>query len=163
MRAARSGLDPADVVGDWEDPESSLRDVSIPVRPDDPDVVAFGQKMVDSLGPLWAVGLAAPQVAVGRRMFAASVNGEQRAFINPKLVDWSEDELYTGSAEGCLSIEGESATVSRPAWISVEFDTPEGDHITDYELENFDAKVFLHEYDHLNGILMTDREELNTP
>jgi len=149
----------ADLFKDWEEPSSTLYGISVPIEPTDPDVVAFAAKMIDSLGPLFAVGLAAPQVGVGRRIFAADVNGEQRAFVNPRIEDWSEDEWYTGFAEGCLSIDGVSSLVSRPAWISVEFDTPEGDHVTGYTLENYDAKVFLHEYDHLNGILMTDREE----
>jgi len=82
------------------------------------------------------------------------VNGEERAFVNPRVVDYLEDDWYYGYAEGCLSIDGVSSIVGRPAWISVEFDTPEGGHVTGYELENFDAKVFLHEYDHLNGILI---------
>jgi peptide deformylase len=148
-----------DLVKDWEDSSSTLYDISLPVEPVDPDVVAFATKLIASLGPLYAVGIAAPQVGIGRRLFAAAVNGEQRAFINPRLEEWTEDEWYTGSAEGCLSIDGVSSIVERPASISVEFDTPEGDHITGYTLEDYDAKVFLHEYDHLDGILMTDREE----
>ena len=162
--AAMAGSGPgafgeADVVKDWEDPASTLYEVSLPVQPDDPDVVAFGQKMLDSLGPLGGVGLAAPQVGVNRRAFAAIVNSEQRVFLNPRIESWSEDEWYIGFAEGCLSIDGVSSIVSRPASISVEFDTPEGEHVTGYTLENYQAKIFLHEYDHLNGILMTDREE----
>ena len=149
----------ADLVKDWQNSGSTLYEVSIAVQPDDPDVVAFGEEMLASLAPLGGVGLAAPQVGVGRRAFAAAVNGEERAFVNPRVESWSEDEWYTGIAEGCLSIDGVSSLVSRPAWISVEFDTPEGDHVTGYELADFDAKVFLHEYDHLNGILQTDREE----
>ena len=152
----------SNIVKDWTDPDSALHDVSIPVRPDDAEVVAFAQKMLDSLLPFSAIGLAAPQVAVGRRMFAAGVNGERRVLVNPRIVDWAQDELYYGSAEGCLSIDGVSSVVGRPAWVTVEFDTPEGDHVVDYDLEDFDAKVLLHEYDHINGILMTDREERRT-
>lgn len=152
----------SNLVNDWTDPASTLYDISIPVRPNDAEVADFALKMLDSLFPLGAVGLAAPQVAVGRRMFAADVNSEQRVFVNPKIVDWAQDELYYGSAEGCLSIDGVTCFVARPAWITVEFDTPEGDHVEDYDLEDFDAKVFLHEYDHINGILMTDREERRT-
>jgi peptide deformylase len=148
-----------ELVKDWTDPASTLYEISIPVHPDDPDVVAFAEKLIASLGPLSAVGIAAPQVGVGRRLFAAAVNSEERAFVNPIVDTWSADDWYTGFAEGCLSIDGVSSLVSRPASISVEFDTPEGGHVTGYELAGYDAKVFLHEYDHLNGILMTDREE----
>lgn len=148
-----------DIVNDWADPESSLHDVSVSVRPEDPDVAAFVQRMLESLDPLMAVGLAAPQVGVNRRLFVAAVNGERRAFINPVVESWSEDELYYGVAEGCLSIDGVTSVVARPASLTVGFDTPEGGHVTGYALENYPAKVWLHEYDHLNGILMTDREE----
>jgi peptide deformylase len=149
----------ADLVKDWADPLSALYEVSVAVQADDPDVVAFADKMIISLGPLSAVGLAAPQVGVGRRMFAADVNGEQRAFVNPRIESAPMDDLYYGFPEGCLSIDGVSSIVGRPTSISVEFDTPAGDHVTGYTLEEFDAEVWLHEYDHLNGILMTDREE----
>jgi peptide deformylase len=149
----------ANLVQDWEDPSSDLYQVSIAVQPDDPDVIAFADRMLASLAPLSGVGLAAPQVGIGRRLFVADVNGEHRAFINPRIESYSAAELYYGFAEGCLSIPGVSSIVGRPASISVEFDTPAGDHLTGYALENFDAKVWLHEYDHLNGILQTDREE----
>ena len=148
----------SDLVKDWTDPESGLYEVSIAVQPDDPDVAAFADKMLASLNPLSAVGLAAPQFGVGRRLFVADVNGERRAFVNPRVDTWSDD-LYFGSPEGCLSIDGVSSIVGRPASISVEFDTPEGDHVTGYTLQNYGAKVWLHEYDHLDGVLMTDREE----
>jgi len=162
--AVMAGSDPdafgeADLVKDWEDPSSALYEVSIAVQPDDPELVAFADKMIASLFPLGGVGLAAPQVGIGRRIFAADVNGEKRAFVNPRVESYTADELYYGSSEGCLSIDGVWSTVGRPAGLSVEFDTPEGSHVAGYALEDYDAKVWLHEYDHLNGILMTDREE----
>jgi peptide deformylase len=149
----------AELIKDWQDPSSALYEVSIAVQPDDPDVVTFADKMLASLPALSAVGLAAPQLGVGRRMFAADVNGEQRAFVNPRIESYSEGAPYYGFAEGCLSIDGVSSVVGRPASISVAFDTPAGDRVTGYVLQDFDAKVWLHEYDHLNGILQTDREE----
>ena len=159
IMAGAGAFSEAALVKDWQDPSSTLYEVSIAVQPDDPDVVAFSTRMLASLTPLSAVGLAAPQLGIGRRMFVADVNAEQRAFVNPRIESYSADDLYYGFAEGCLSIDGVSSTVGRPASISVEFDTPEGDHVVGYALQNFDAKVWLHEYDHLNGILMTDREE----
>jgi peptide deformylase len=147
-----------ELVKSWTDPESALYEVSAAVRPDDSDVVAFCEKLLASLNPLGAVGLAAPQFGVGRRLFVAAVNGERRAFINP-IIETTSDTLYYGSPEGCLSIDGISSIVGRPDAISVEFDTPEGEHVTGYALQSYGAEVFLHEYDHLNGILMTDREE----
>jgi peptide deformylase len=157
--AAAGPFGEGELVKDWTDSASSLYEVSIAVQPDDPDVAAFADKLLASLTPLFAVGIAAPQVGVNRRLFAAAVNGEERVFVNPVLESWSEDAWYLGSAEGCLSIDGVSSLVSRPASISVEFDTPVGEHVTGYALADFDAKVFLHEYDHLNGVLQTDREE----
>ncbi len=148
----------ADLVQDYLDAGSTLYQISVSVDPTDPEVVALGEKMLSSLIPLGAVGLSAVQIGINRRLFVADVDGERLVFINPVVTSWSET-LYVGPKEGCLSIPYVKAEVARPKWIHVAFDTPGGGRVEDAYYEDYDAKVWLHEYDHINGILMTDRQE----
>ncbi len=169
LEAAAAGLPDRfveeNLVQDYLDANSKLYQISVSVDPTDPDVVALGQKMLNSLVPLGAVGLSAVQIGINRRLFVANVNDEKTVFINPVVNTWS-DVMYIGPKEGCLSIPYVKAEVARPKWITVSYDTPGGGRVEDAYFENYDAKVWLHEYDHINGILMTDRQQdkvLTTP
>jgi peptide deformylase len=106
------------------------------------------------------VGLAANQVGILKRLFTWEVDvGEEEAdliggaVVNPVLLDASE-ELQEGD-EGCLSFPGLFYPVDRPLRIEVSHQDLAGDDHT-VQLEGFLARVFLHEMDHLNGILFID-------
>ncbi len=107
------------------------------------------------------VGLAANQVGVLKRLFTweVDVGGEDEedivgsAVVNPVLLDASE-ELQEGD-EGCLSFPGLFYPVDRPLRIEVSHQDLHGDDHT-VQLEGFLARVWLHEMDHLNGILFLD-------
>lgn len=157
IQGAGSRFAESDLVKNWEDPGSSLYRISPPVDPFDPEVVSLGDKMVASLTALGAIGLAAPQLGINRRLFAAQTSGVKKIFVNPVLVDWA-DELYMGSMEGCLSIDTLNARVNRPVWVTVRYQNAAGQTVTE-TFQNDNAKVVLHEYDHLNGILMLDRQQ----
>lgn len=157
IQGAGSRFAESDLVKSWQDPSSSLYEISQPVDPFDPEVVSMGEKMIASLTPLGAIGLAAPQLGVNRRMFAAQTSGVKKIFVNPVLVDWAE-ELYMGSAEGCLSIDSLNAKVNRPVWVTMKYQNAAGQTVTE-TFQNDNAKVVLHEYDHVNGILMLDRQQ----
>lgn len=152
------------VVKDWQSPDSTLYLVSEPVDPSDPDVLALASKLIDSLDPLVAAGLAAPQIGVNRRMFAAQFGTRPAdAYINPVIVDWAKDDWYYlqngAGREGCVSIDDVRCKVARHRWIKASFYTSDGSYEEAVYFENYDAVLFQHEYDHLNGILMTDRRE----
>jgi peptide deformylase len=149
----------ANLVRDWEDPASGLYAISTPVDPADPEVRTMADKMKASLLWLGAIGIAAPQVGVGRRLFVADVGGGAQEFINPRVASYATDEVYVGANEGCLSVPDLQARVARPRWIVVEYDSLDAGRVADLRLEDYNAKVWLHEYDHLNGILMTDRQQ----
>jgi len=114
--------------------------------------------MVYCLYNAGGVGLAAPQVGIGWRMFLAmerDPDASPTVVINPKFVDMSE-ETEEGR-EGCLSLPGYfSMKVPRSKTVKVEalnqFLEP-----VQIEAHDFLARVFQHEYDHLDGILYTDR------
>lgn len=114
------------------------------------------------------VGLAAPQVATNLAIFTTLLENakgkeEQRIFINPTIVDAS-DELILGpndeetSLEGCLSIPGIYGPVPRHSWVTFRFDSIEGKELVTRSetFENFTARVMQHELDHLHGVLFTD-------
>ena len=108
-------------------------------------------KMVEWKG----VGLAAPQVGHNIRLIVVKLNtGVIQEMINPRI-SWTslETEKMT---EGCLSIPNELVTVERPKKIRVKFQCLNGE-FKYWCLSNFDARVVLHEFDHLEGILMTGK------
>ena len=102
------------------------------------------------------IGLAAPQVGHNLRLLVLRLGtGQIQEMINPR-VSWCSEERST-MEEGCLSIPGKSCIVTRPAKVRVKFQTIEGEYKY-WCLHKMDARVFLHEYDHLEGVLMTEKE-----
>lgn len=103
------------------------------------------------------VGLAANQVGVLRRLFTWGISEEdddqQGSVVNPVLLDSSE-EVQDGD-EGCLSFPGLFYPLARPLVAQVAWQDLRGDQ-HEVELEGFLARVWLHEMDHLNGVLFID-------
>lgn len=142
-----------------------LRQTAQPVAP---EVLATREfqllldRMERTLRQAGGVGLAGPQVFDGRRLFLAlthlptSSNQDLtfEVFINPVLRAVSEDQ--ESAWEGCLSFAELSVLVPRPLGIRVEYLDRRG-QLRSLELEDFPARVFQHEFDHLNGVLTIDR------
>jgi peptide deformylase len=107
------------------------------------------------------VGLAAPQVGVLRRVLVYQTSDEDPvvALVNPRLTGTSEEEETLD--EGCLSLGAASVIVpvARPATVTVEATTPDGEPVT-IEAEGLEARVIQHELDHLDGVLIIDRTGL---
>ncbi|MGH8896919.1 MAG: peptide deformylase [Egibacteraceae bacterium] len=99
------------------------------------------------------VGLAANQVGVLKRLFTWATATSKGALVNPEVVDSSE-ELEEGD-EGCLSFPGLYYPTRRPLRAQLRGYDVHGDPIS-VEGEGLDARVLLHELDHLNGILFID-------
>jgi peptide deformylase len=141
-------------------PALSLRQKAVDVPADTPAHV-LRKVIADMTSCLYAsngVGLAAPQVGIGWRLFLAvnrPPDGTPTVLINPRFVEMS-DELVLGR-EACLSIPGYLSTkVPRSKIVKIEglnqFLEP-----TFVEASDFFARVLQHEYDHLDGILYIDR------
>lgn len=96
------------------------------------------------------VGLAAPQIGVQQRFFVFDHDDEPGVIINPVIVESRGEVEFT---EGCLSIPGLHFEIVRPAEIHVTGFDLDGNEL-DLELDDFAARVFQHEIDHLDGILM---------
>jgi peptide deformylase len=128
------------------------------------------QKLVDDLIATVkhanGVGIAAPQVAKRDRLFIVASRPNPRypsapemvptAMVNPKILAHST-EVVKGW-EGCLSIPGIRGLVPRSQAIEVEYTDRHG-KLQKQELTDFVARIFQHEYDHLDGIVFLDRLE----
>lgn len=95
-------------------------------------------------------GLAAIQIAEPIRLFVIKYNNSFRVYRNPTILQKSAEMYY--ATERCLSVEG-SHTVSRHAWVKVSYES--SNHKRFFKtLYGFEAEVFQHEFDHLEGILI---------
>lgn len=115
-----------------------------------------------------AVGLAAPQVNILKRIFAVHfVDDENQEYsftvINPEIIDKSVEMVYLPDGEGCLSVDRDTCGLltARHQKITIRFWAfkPDKSDLVEMtlELKNYPAIVFQHEYDHLNGILFTEK------
>ncbi len=125
------------------------------------------EDMVEKYGLRPAVGIAAPQVNVSKRMFACHVQDfdgtlYSYALVNPVLTHKSQDIIYLPGGEGCLSVDRETEGIT-PRYKSVTFEALHYDMKSDQlipvklELEGYIGIVFQHEFDHINGILYTTK------
>lgn len=136
----------------------TLRKSAQKVEKFDQELIDLVQKMIETMRVNEGIGLAAPQVNVLSRLFVIDrklINEDwgAQAYINPEILDTQGLDTYE---EGCLSIPGIRAEVDRPFKIWVKYQTIEG-KVVEEELEGLLARVFQHEYDHLDGILFIDR------
>ena len=141
-----------------------LRREAEDVPQDYPDLKKLIADMFDTLLQAEGCGLAAPQVGIGIRLFI--VDGTElkeeypecanfkQAFINPEIIEESEEKVVY--SEGCLSLPGISENVVRPKTIRIRYYNEEW-QLCEEELTGFCARIFEHEFDHLQGNVFTDR------
>jgi peptide deformylase len=109
------------------------------------------ETMYDEVG----IGLAAPQVGISLRLIVvADDEGRSvQALLNPTITDRGGEAT---AEEGCLSIPGVFAPVTRAAWVKVEARSVDGKPVT-IDARGLRARVLQHEIDHLDGVLFIDR------
>ena len=108
--------------------------------------------MFDTMYEENGVGLAGPQVGVLKRIFVIDIGEGPLEFINPQIIE--ESGSQTGG-EGCLSLPGKIATVTRPNHVICEAYNRKMEKFT-IEAEELLARAICHENDHLDGILYKD-------
>ncbi|MDR2176864.1 MAG: peptide deformylase [Treponema sp.] len=112
-------------------------------------------EMLDALHAGKGVGLAGPQVGFMKRIFVVHVEGDApRVFINPSITATSAETVKY--EEGCLSIPGVWADVIRAKTLQIQAWNEKGRPFT-MDVDGILARVILHEYDHLEGMLFIDR------
>ncbi len=146
-----------------------LRKRARDIDPNEMDVKKFSDEMFETMYASSGIGLAAPQVGHGIRLFVVdgtalnddekledkdpSLEGFKKTFINPEIVEEDGDEW--AFEEGCLSIPGIRAEIYRPEIVVIRyFDTDWNEYEEEYD--GMAARIIQHEYDHLEGKLFTD-------
>jgi peptide deformylase len=146
-----------------EVPDPRLRTISAPVDAVDDELRDLIGDMFDTMYDAPGIGLAAIQVGVPKRLIVMDLQEredeegkpirEPRVFINPEIIDPSEDQsVYT---EGCLSVPDQYADVERPARCRVKWLDEKGE-AHDEVFEGLLATCIQHEMDHLQGIVFID-------
>ena len=140
--------------------EKVLRLKSSPIMPED-NLVEIIKSLQDSLSYYGGVGLAAIQIGSPKRVFifkSDPMKDEAMVLINPVMKDQYDEMVCSG--EGCLSIPGKRINTKRFKYIRVEVMT-DGEP-KQYTFSGQSAQIVQHEMDHLDGIIMTDREYIVT-
>lgn len=141
-----------------------LRKVAEPISADYPKLNEIIQNMFDTMQRSNGIGLAAPQIGLSIRLFVVDatpyenderdLDGFKQVFINAQILE--EEGKKWKCSEGCLSIPGIREDVDRNPNITVRYmDENFVEHTESYT--GMRARIIQHEYDHIEGILMTDR------
>ena len=101
------------------------------------------------------IGLAAPQVGIERRLFVYDIGDGPVTVVNPRIVESRGEWEYE---EGCLSVPGLHWPILRPDEVHLVGYDLDGNEI-DVEADELLGRVFQHEMDHLDGILLLERLE----
>lgn len=137
------------------------RNTSDVVEEDKPGEIS--RNMFETLKRAEGIGLAGPQVAISKKIFIIDTTpmhggdphfkGVEKVFLNPQIVEIEEEEVDFN--EGCLSIPGIFSELQRPDKIYVKYQNLAFETVEE-ELQGLEARIFQHEYDHLDGILFID-------
>jgi peptide deformylase len=134
-----------------------LRTKSRPVEEINDEILAFALDLLDTMEDAVGIGLAAIQVGRPIRMLVADIGRRasrevSKIYINPEIVEARGEWVFD---EGCLSIPGVSAEITRPKEIRVRFQDGRG-KAREEEFDELMARVLQHEIDHLDGKLFVD-------
>jgi peptide deformylase len=139
-------------------PDPRLRAKCRPVGPGDADQVrALAPRMLESMYRAPGIGLAAPQVGSTLRFMVVDLQPEDKpepmVLVNPEILAASAEMAVR--EEGCLSLPGQYADVTRPARVKLRYQDLTGAR-REVEAEGLLATCLQHELDHLDGVLFID-------
>lgn len=140
-------------------PDPGLRRVARPVKRVDEGLLEAIPRMFEIMYRARGIGLAGPQAGLDRRIIVANLTGnpenrdQERVFIDPEIVARSGEKRED---EGCLSFPGMSVVIARAEKVEVRYLDLEGREVR-RDAEGLEAKLFQHEIDHLDGILIIDK------
>jgi peptide deformylase len=145
-------------------PQSILRHKAHKVTDFGPDIQSLADDMVETMRLAPGVGLAAPQVGESVRLIVVEFGDEEDEEVPPRLYIMANPEITRASqdtlvgTEGCLSIPGVQGDVERALAVTVKGLNRHGKPMT-VKAKGWLARIFLHEVDHLDGVLFVDRAE----
>ena len=147
----------------WPDP--CLTSLCAPIADEDfgEDLADIGNQMLALTDRLDGLGLAAPQVGVLKRFFVMKFSNdthdpmEPEIICNPVITDIGEETDFR--EEGCLSLPYIYQQVCRPTEVWIDYQTPFGEH-KEMGLLDLEARIVLHEIDHLDGINFFDARRM---
>ena len=132
-----------------------LNEVTTEIEDIDGRIAALAESMIETMYEAPGVGLAANQIGVQKRMFVYDQGDGDGAFvvINPTIVETDGEWTFQ---EGCLSVPGLSWEISRSNSVRLTGYDLEGNEL-DIETDEYEGRIFQHEMDHLNGMLLIER------
>ena len=116
-------------------------------------LVKLADDMFETMYEAPGLGLAAPQVGVQQRLFVYDVGQGPRTLVNPEIVESDGEWLFD---EGCLSVPGLSWEILRPKRIHLVGRDLDGNEVS-VEADELESRLFQHELDHLDGVLLVER------
>jgi peptide deformylase len=118
-------------------------------------LVQLAEDMLATMYEAPGIGLAAPQVGVGRRLFVYDFDDEPGVLVNPEIVETRGEWVFE---EGCLSVPGLHWEIVRPKEILLRGHDLDGNEV-EVEADEVEARLYQHELDHLDGVLLIERLE----
>ena len=133
-----------------------LKSRATPVKDFDESLERLAQDMLRIMRENEGAGLAANQIGRLKRIFVAAYEDQEFAVVNP-VIEWSSEGTEK-DIEGCLSLPGIPVEVERPYSVMVSGQDASGTPVR-LKAEGRLARIFQHEVDHLNGVLILDRTD----
>ncbi|MDZ7677235.1 MAG: peptide deformylase [Acidimicrobiales bacterium] len=130
-----------------------LRRVAHEVTDIDGRLARLVEDMLTTMYGAPGLGLAAPQIGVGKRVFVYDVGEGPEALVNPTIAESDGEWCYE---EGCLSVPGYTFEIVRPKQVHLTGLDLDGNEVS-LEADELLARLFQHELDHLDGILLLER------
>ena len=145
-------------------PDARLTEICAPVEAITPEIEALAADMLETMYAAPGRGLAGPQVGAMVRVFVMDTGWKEGkpdplVCINPMVMEVSEERV--SNAEGCLSIPGVSAEVSRPSQVQMVWTGLNGGRYVQ-SFSGFAAACVQHEIDHLDGVVTFDHLDADT-
>lgn len=138
-------------------PDKRLRRVSKPIEEITDDIRKKALALADLMHEARGIGIAAPQVGWPVRLLCINLSGDRRdglIFANPEIIEKRGGKFK--AEEACLSVPGISGKVERQREVKIRAMNMDGE-MNEFELDGMLARCFLHEFDHLEGVLFIDR------
>ena len=139
-------------------PDPVLAKPGVPVTVFDDALRQLVAEMFESMYVAQGIGLAAPQIALSKRLTVIDISFKKNpkdklVLINPEVVERTGKQM---EEEGCLSLPEIREKVARAAWVKLRAQDEHGEWY-EYEGEELLSRAFQHELDHLDGVLFIDR------